>query len=252
MEKKKGSGGRLERFFAGKGFYIVLILCASSVVLINGSREETDVDVPADVAVIANDDEGIPDAQAPIQAEEPTDAVEAPEETTEAPASEQTEQQEETQSEAQTETETETQTQTTISTDLYVWPVAGEIEMPYSVDALVYNRTMADWRTHEGIDIAAEIGTQVMAAGNGKVESVYYDDLYGTTVIIEHYDGLRSIYCNLAETPTVYAGDSVSAGDVIGAVDDTALCETGEVAHLHFEMMVDGQNVDPTLYLPTR
>lgn len=245
MEKKKGSGGKLEKFFAGKGFYIVLILClavigASSAVLISGSREETDVDIPANVAVIANNDDVIPAAEAPVEADVPSETLDVPEEPVEAEAP------------VQADEPVEAWTEETVASDLYIWPVAGEVEIPYSADQLIYNRTMADWRTHEGIDIASEIGTQVMAAGAGKVESVFTDDLYGTTVIIDHYGGLKSIYCNLAETPTVYVGDNISAGEVIGAVGDTALCETGEVAHLHFAMVLDGQSIDPSEYLPQR
>lgn len=243
MEKKNNSGGRLEKFFAGKGFYIVLILClavigASTAVLINSSMEETDVELPANIAVIANDD--IPAPAAPVQDDEPVETLGTPDEPAlpEVPA------------QAQAPAE-DTADEITVSS-LYIWPVAGEIETPYSADQLVYSRTMADWRTHEGIDIAAVIGTQVMAVGSGRVESVFSDDLYGTTVVIDHYGGLKSIYCNLAETPTVYVGDNISAGEIIGAVGDTALCETGEAAHLHFAMSLDGQSIDPAEYLPLR
>lgn len=245
MEKKKDSVGRLEKFFAGKGFYIVLILCvavigASSMVLINGGEEQTDVDIPADIAVIANNDAAEPVQQEPVQELQPDQVTEAP---AAAPADEPS---------VTEEDPAQPTDEQTVASDFYIWPVAGEIEIPYSVDALVYNRTMADWRTHAGVDISAEIGTQVMAAGSGRVESIYTDDLYGTTVVIDHYGGLKSVYCNLAETPTVYVGDNISAGDVIGAVGDTALCETGEVAHLHFAMLLDGQSIDPTQYLPAR
>lgn len=248
MEKKKNSGGRLEKFFAGKGFYIVLILClavigASSAVLISGSREETNVDIPANVAVIANNGDSIPDAEEPVEAEEPSETLDVPETPVEV---------EEPAQASEPETTDETWTEETISSNLYVWPLAGEVENPYSMDQLIYNRTMADWRTHNGIDIASDIGTQVMAVSAGKVESIFTDDLYGTTVVIDHYGGLKSIYCNLAETPTVYVGDNISAGEVIGAVGDTAICETGEVAHLHFAMALDGQSVDPSEYLPQR
>jgi murein DD-endopeptidase MepM/ murein hydrolase activator NlpD len=242
MEKKKSSGGALERFFAGKGFYIVLFLCAAIIgistwVLVRGSGNETDVDYAGDYLTDT--------AELPlIQAEEPEVAADA-------------------ESEAESETETvisedgETETAEVwaeepevVQTSYYIMPVVGEIENGYSATELVYNRTMSDWRTHEGIDIACEIGTAVMAAGGGTVENIFVDDLYGTTVVIDHYGGLKSLYCNLAETPTVYVGDTVSVGEIIGSVGDTALCETNEVAHLHFAMSLDGAGVDPADYLP--
>ena len=75
-------------------------------------------------------------------------------------------------------------------------------------------------------------------------------DLLGTTVVIRHRDGLESVYANLAATPTVAVGDQVVVGQVIGAVGDTALCETGEVCHLHLAMRRDGESVDPADFLP--
>ncbi|MBR6522922.1 MAG: peptidoglycan DD-metalloendopeptidase family protein, partial [Oscillospiraceae bacterium] len=134
--------------------------------------------------------------------------------------------------------------------EVFVWPVAGTVETPHSVEALVYSRTMADWRTHTGLDIAAGLGSKVIAAAEGTVEQVFSDDMYGTTVVIHHGGGLRSIYSNLAEKPTVSVGDSVALGDVIGSVGQTALAEVGDVNHLHFEMTLDGEAVDPAEYLP--
>ena len=128
-------------------------------------------------------------------------------------------------------------------------PVTGDVSADYSVDALVYSKTMADWRTHSGLDIAAQLGTKVMAAADGLVEDVFKDDMFGTTVVIYHGAGVRTVYSNLAETPTVTAGDEVTAGATIGSVGDTAIAEIGEVAHLHFEVTVDGKSSDPTSWL---
>ncbi len=132
------------------------------------------------------------------------------------------------------------------------WPIKGDICSPYSVDALHYDRTMQDWRTHSGIDIEADLGAKVLAAADGTVERVYTDQMYGVTVVLYHGAGLRSIYCNLAGTPTVQAGDTVALGQVIGAVGDTADAENGDVNHLHFAMTLDETRVDPLTFLPER
>ena len=132
------------------------------------------------------------------------------------------------------------------------WPIKGEICSGYSVDALQYDRTMQDWRTHSGIDIEADLGEKVRSAGDGIVERVYTDQMYGVTVVLYHGAGLRSIYCNLAGTPTVQAGDTVSLGQVIGAVGNTADAENGDVNHLHFAMTLDEVRVDPLSFLPER
>ena len=109
----------------------------------------------------------------------------------------------------------------------------------------MYDTTMGDWRTHDGVDIAAALGTHVMAGADGTVTDVYDDPLYGTTVVISHGGGYETVYSNLAATPTVEIGDKVSAGDTIGAVGTTAICEAGEVYHLHFAMSCDGASLDP-------
>ena len=70
------------------------------------------------------------------------------------------------------------------------------------------------------------------------------------TVIIDHTGGLKSVYSNLAEMPTVAVGDSVVAGEIIGSVGTTALAETNAGTHLHFAMTLDGQSVDPLEYMP--
>jgi murein DD-endopeptidase MepM/ murein hydrolase activator NlpD len=91
-----------------------------------------------------------------------------------------------------------------------------------------------------------------LAAGSGIVTSVRTDSLYGVTVEITHANGLVSTYSNLAELPTVQEGDGIMVGEVIGAVGNTAICESGEVYHLHFSMTKDGNSVNPENYLPDR
>ena len=135
---------------------------------------------------------------------------------------------------------------------VFVWPVSGETELPYSVDELIYDKTMADWRTHDGVDIACAMGTRVLAAASGVVSDVYEDDLLGTTVVIDHGAGLQSVYANLAAAPTVDPGDSVAMSQVIGSVGDTAIGEAVEQSHLHFALKKDGVPADPADYLPGR
>ena len=247
-KKKKTFFERAEAFFAGKGFYIVLFLCVAVIgvsawsLLTGGGTGKREAD--AGIAA-ANIDPGMtvsadaapkPAATArpgPVPTSAPTEAPIAspkPAEKTEAPAA--------------------MPAPTIEARDYYIRPTAGPIENGYSMDALVFNRTMRDWRTHDGVDIAAELGAQVKALTDGKVTQVYNDDLFGTTVVISHRNGLESIYSNLAAAPPVAVGDQVAVGQVIGSVGDTALCESGEVCHLHFAMRRNGESVDPTEYLP--
>ena len=130
-----------------------------------------------------------------------------------------------------------------------VAPLEGEVVAAFSVDQLAYNETLGDWRTHDGVDIAAAEGTSVLAASGGTVLSVSDDLLMGTTVVVEHADGYQTTYANLQEMPPVAQGDTVTAGQVIGTVGTTAPAESAQGPHLHFSVSKDGDAVDPDTYL---
>ena len=132
---------------------------------------------------------------------------------------------------------------------LVVAPLVGEEVAAFSVDELKYNETLGDWRTHDGVDIAAEVGTQVLAACSGTVTQVIDDDLMGTSVTIAHDDGYETIYSNLQSVPTVSEGQQVSAGEVIGSVGCTSIAEFAVPAHLHFGVTKDGVPCDPETFL---
>ena len=132
---------------------------------------------------------------------------------------------------------------------LVVSPLKGEVLTAFAVDELLYSETFEDWRIHDGLDIAAEAGTTVLAASSGTVINVFQDDMMGTTVIIDHADGYQTTYANLQARPTVEAGEKVSAGQIIGAVGTTAAAESAQGPHLHFSVAKDGDTVDPNEYL---
>ena len=131
---------------------------------------------------------------------------------------------------------------------LVVTPLQGDVLTAFSMEELVYSPTLGDWRTHNGVDIAAQQGTTVLAASAGAVLSVTDDPLMGTTVVLEHDNGYQTTYANLQTKPNVEAGDPVSAGQIIGAVGTTAAAESGQ-PHLHFAVTKDGKAVDPNEYL---
>lgn len=128
-------------------------------------------------------------------------------------------------------------------------PLEGEVVSAFSVDQLVYNAALADWRTHDGVDIAAEEGADVLAACAGTVVHVSEDVLMGTTVVVDHGDGYQTTYANLQSGPPVAEGESVSAGQIIGAVGSGAAAESDRGPHLHFGVTLDGDAVDPQTFL---
>lgn len=132
---------------------------------------------------------------------------------------------------------------------LVVAPVHGDVIAAFSMDKLQYDPTMDDWRTHDGQDIAAAEGTNVLAAASGKVTAVTNDPMLGTMVVIAHDGGFETLYANLQKNPPVKAGEKVTAGQIIGAVGHTAKAEAAEEPHLHFAVKQNGQPIDPTDFL---
>ena len=130
-----------------------------------------------------------------------------------------------------------------------VAPLSGETVAVFSMEQLAYDATLGDWRTHNGVDIQAAAGTEVVATAAGTVLSVEEDGRLGVTVVIDHADGYVTTYASLHPEVAVLAGDSVSAGTVIGAVGNTSLSEAGLGAHLHFSVTKNGEAVDPAAYL---
>ena len=94
------------------------------------------------------------------------------------------------------------------------------------------------------------LGTEVLAVAAGTVASIEDDVLMGTTIVVDHGDGLKSVYANLAAIPSVQVGDAVQTGAVLGAVGDTAAAEAAKAPHLHFEMIRGDEPVDPASFLP--
>ena len=133
---------------------------------------------------------------------------------------------------------------------VYTWPVKGEVLRTFSVETLSYDVTMGDWRAHAGLDISAVEGTLVSAMRGGTIHDVYEDDMMGTTVVIDHGDGMVSAYSGLAAKPPVSIGDQVDAGSTVGSVGKSPLGESGLNPHLHLSLTVDGVDTDPLEYLP--
>lgn len=128
-------------------------------------------------------------------------------------------------------------------------PLDGTTMTVFSMTELIYDETMADWRTHNGVDIQAGEGDAVKTASGGVVRAVVNDELMGTTVLIEHSGGYTTQYSSLQTNPPVSVDQAVSAGDIIGYVGSTATAETTMGPHLHFSVSRDGESIDPSEYI---
>ncbi len=220
MSKRKFSGS-----ISGKGYYIALVLCAVAIGVSgylyyrntgDGEQQLQNPTVSADVGVQQNDD---------VQAVA-------------------------TQPGGNTNSATEPSgTATGKKPDNTKPPVDGKTVAQFSMDALSYNQTTRDWRVHDGVDIAAEAGTQVCAAADGTVYTVYEDETMGMTVVIRHDGGYTTKYASLDKEVSVKTGDTVTAGQVIGSVGVSALLESAVGDHVHFGVSCNGEVVDPTDFL---
>lgn len=139
-----------------------------------------------------------------------------------------------------------------VSTNAIVFsmPVASTTVIKgFSDTELQYNSTLNCWRAHYGVDLKTDVGSEVFAVLDGTVKSVTTDKLNGTVIVLSHADGYETSYGSLNKNVNVNVGDKVAKGQQIGLVSLSATNEAGDGAHLHFEVMKDGANVDPELYI---
>lgn len=125
----------------------------------------------------------------------------------------------------------------------FVMPATGEILEQYS-DKPLYNASLDDWRTHNGVDIAVNEGGSVCAAADGTVDEITYNAM-GCCVTISHTNGYVTKYMQLDRSDEVSEGKTVKAGDVIGTIGKST-AENVKEAHLHFEIYRDGVCLNPS------
>lgn len=228
---EKGKSGA---FFRSRGFFVALALCLTAAGIIGYG-----------VLTRPADTEGeLPDAPVAEPDPEPTAPVLEPEKIEDVPETEPVKQ-------PTAEPEPQEQPVTTPRELLpqVMSPLDGTTVTVFSMAELMYDETMADWRTHSGLDIQALEGDAVKTAAGGTVVSVGSDELMGTTVVIEHAGGYITQYSSLQEDPPVRSGQVVAAGDVIGRVGNTAAAEVSVGPHLHFSVSKDGMVIDPAEYV---
>lgn len=122
--------------------------------------------------------------------------------------------------------------------------------MEASLTRVVYMSSMNNWRTHNGVDLIAEAGSQVFAIQDGTVTGIKHTTLESSVVTITHANGIISYYKGLSEDLKVEVGDTVKSGDAIGTLAESMPLERDVGAHLHLEITENGKLTDPLKFLP--
>ena len=129
-------------------------------------------------------------------------------------------------------------------------PVQGaSIIKDYVGASVVYNQTLGLYTGHKAIDFAAEEGTAVSCVYDGVIESIEISKVNGTTVMVDHGNGLKSVYNSIEAVESLQEGATVLKGDALGTVSANNKTEYLDGAHLHFEVWENGEKIDPTKYL---
>ena len=129
------------------------------------------------------------------------------------------------------------------SLQLFDWPVKGPISSPFGLKRF-FNQQPRN--PHSGLDIAAAEGTPITAPADGLVSASGNYFFNGNTLLIDHGEGLVTMYCHL-KTSHVKVGQTIKRGEVIGEVGKTGRA-TGP--HLHWSVSLNNTRVDPLLLLP--
>lgn len=125
----------------------------------------------------------------------------------------------------------------------YAQPVPGQVLAAFSGDDLVYNKTLGDWRTHNGTDYGCADGDSVFAPVSGKVEQTGTDGNWGPFVTIrDSKDRLWRLYG--VTSPAVKEGEEVVTGQALGKAG-TVGCENALGAHIHLEILQGEKYLDP-------
>lgn len=130
----------------------------------------------------------------------------------------------------------------------FVSPIEGG---RYTVDYnVIYTNATLGWiYRHKAVDFEASAGDEVLCMADGTVESISYSEETGNYIVVNHGDDLKTIYRFVEPTSTLKEGAKVTKGQRIGEVASAYGIEHKDGTHLHLEIMVGGDYVDPTAYL---
>lgn len=123
------------------------------------------------------------------------------------------------------------------------------VSKEFSSDELYFNDTLEMWEFHDGVDLTSD-DLAVFAVANGNVTDIYTNYANGCVVVVSHANNFKSVYsCLNSDSLLVAVGDSVTKGEQIGTAGHSASNELADGTHLHFGLLLNDKEVDPSSYL---
>lgn len=128
------------------------------------------------------------------------------------------------------------------------WPLEGNVILNYSMDQTVYFATLDQYKYNPALVIAGEVNAPVYAAANGRITEITMNEETGTTLTMDLGDGYSAVYGQLKEV-LYNEGAYVESGEAIGYVAEPTKYYSVEGSNLYFQLLKDGQPVDPMKYM---
>ncbi len=130
-----------------------------------------------------------------------------------------------------------------------LWPVQGEVVIPYSPDHGVFHFTLEQFSTSDAVVLSSMVGAEVKAAAKGVVTAIEEDERTGTTVTLAVGNNTSLVYGQLA-IGDLSEGDIVEAGECLGTVAEPTRYYIVEGPNLYFQVLEGEESLDPTLLFP--
>ncbi len=125
----------------------------------------------------------------------------------------------------------------------------GDVTCSVEYLKIYENTTLDKWYYHKAVDYAAPAGTEVKAMADGQVVKISLSEKLGNLVVLQHADGVQSVYRFVEPIPALKEGAAVKQGEVIAKVAEAYGTEANDGTHLHLEMTQEGKAVDPADYI---
>ena len=253
---------KLKDFFSGKGFYVALFLgvFAFAILMIANDYREKDGKNAKEQAIDLNQPaENVAEIEDEVtekEMEEIASNTEAEVEITNSNSAEAEVEEEQTTTEEIVETgsdgaEADVNQDTVTTPELVfdeesslVWPVIGNVILPYSMDTTVYFQTLDVYKCNPGILIEASEGTVVASVCQGVVTEIAETKEYGTVMKVDLGSGYEATYGQI-QNVTVSEGETIGESQIVAEVAPVSSYYAKEGNHLYFSMTKDGVPVDP-------